>query len=180
MKSDSITLPSSVVTARHARRRAALGFVTITVWARAALKRTRSNAVDRGASRCSITSTTVAASYPARRLSQYSDEPWISFMCSFCFVGIRSRRRFRLAISRLRYETSMPTISVSSFSCNRRRKSFPFATTQVEHTLCACGTEHNNHRSHALLPETDRLLHLRFLFRVRLFLRIGIKIVFLR
>ena len=75
MKSDSITLPSSVVTARHARRRAALGVVTITVFGRAASKRTRSNTVDRGASRCSITSTTVAASYPARRLSQYSRFP---------------------------------------------------------------------------------------------------------
>src|SRR6266849_3343594 len=95
------------------------------VFGRAASKRTRSNAASRGASRCSMTSTTVAASYPARRLSRYISEPCINFSRSFCLVGIRSSRRRWIAISRLRYETSIPTISVNDFSSNRARRSFP-------------------------------------------------------
>src|SRR2546430_2687720 len=54
------------------------------VFGRAASKRTRSNAASRGASRCSMTSTTVAASYPARRLSRYIREPCINFSRSPC------------------------------------------------------------------------------------------------
>src|SRR5687768_10811962 len=64
-------------------------------------------------SRCSITSTTAAASKSVSRESRYISEPWMSRMRSRCVAGKRSSRNRSPAISSARYATSIPTTSAN-------------------------------------------------------------------
>ena len=88
--------PASV---SHVTLYSRFGVVSTTVRGRANSNSTRSNADSRGGSRCSMTSTTAAASKPSSRLSRYISEPWISLIRFACRSG--SRSSFSRSLGRL-------------------------------------------------------------------------------
>ena len=92
---------------------------------------TLSKAARRGPSRCSITSTTAAASNPFRRSSRYISEPLDQLQATALLAPAagpasrRSRLRRSIATSSDRYATSIPTIRSNCLSSISSLNSLP-------------------------------------------------------
>ena len=129
-----------------------------TVAGRANSNRTRSNAASRGGSRCSMTSTTAAASKPSSRLSRYISEPWIRRIRSRCFGGSRSSLRRSAA----RFERPVRDVHaddlVELLVLQQPPQQLALAAAEVEHPRCAAPPAAPRTPPRALLVQADRPL----------------------
>src|SRR4051794_19679408 len=131
---------------------------------RANSKSARSNAARRGPSRCSITSTTAAASKPASRWSRYSNDPCRSRTRSRCFSGRRPETPRPSLSAAISSDRSVHADDLAELLLREKRlEELPFAAPEVEHARRSAIAQDAHHGGAALLVEADRPLELGFL-----------------